>query len=123
MENLLHENLKLTYIEWVDTIGDGDNGWKNEDQTDDFFEREDNIVREVGFLWYEDDDYLYLVGKYMPSLNETLSAHRTKVPKAWILKRQAYRYKPTRDFRREEKDDLEEKTVKAIKNALSKKED
>lgn len=122
MQNLLHENLKLVFIEWVDTIGDPDNGWKNEDQTEDFFEREDNVVRETGFLWAEDDDYVYLVGKYMPSTGECLSAHRTKIPKAWILSRKAFRYKPTRDFKREENDDLNEKTVKAIKMALEKDE-
>jgi len=120
VENLLHENLKLIYIEWVDTVGDPDNGWKTEDQTDEFFEREDNIVRETGFLWYEDKDYLYLVGKYMPSFNEVLSAHRTKVPKKWILKRFEFKYVPSRDFIKEDHDDLEEKIVKNIKKALDK---
>jgi hypothetical protein len=122
MDNFLHENLRLVYLEWVDTIGDPDNGWKMEDETDEFFDREDNIVRETGFLWYEDKDYVYLVGKYMPSLVETLSSHRTKIPKKWILKRQEFKYKPSRDFKREEEDDLEEKAVKAIKKALNKDE-
>jgi hypothetical protein len=121
MENFLHENLKLVYVEWIDTIGDGNNGWKNEDQTDEFFERDDNIVRETGFIWYEDNDYLYLVGKYMPSNDECLSAHRTKIPKAWIQKREIFEYTPTRDLFKEE-EELEEKTVKAIKKALEYKE-
>ena len=122
MQNFLHENLKLTYVEWVDTIGDGDNGWKSEELSDEFFERDDNIVREVGFLWSEDDDYLYLVGKYMPSYTESLSAHRTKIPKAWILKRQTYKYKPTKDFKRDEFEDIDDKAVKAIKKAFNKED-
>lgn len=123
MENFLHENLKLIYVEWIDTIGDGDNGWKSEDMTDEFFERDDNIVRETGFLWYEDKNYLYLVGKYMPSRTEALSAHRTKIPKAWIQTRQILKYKPTKDFFKEEFDDLGEKTVKAIQRAFNKEKD
>lgn len=80
------DDLKLVYVEWVDTIGDPDNGWKDEEGSDDFFERDDNIVRESGFIWCEDDDYICLVGKYMPSIYNTLSAYRTKIPKKWILK-------------------------------------
>jgi len=98
MQNLLHEKLKLVYIEWVDTIGDPDNGWKSEDDSDSFFDREDNIVRETGFVWAEDTDYICLVGKYMPSLDLVLSAHRTKIPKRWILKRVEFEYVPTMDF-------------------------
>jgi hypothetical protein len=108
MENLLHENLKLVYIEWVDTIGDSNNGWKTERGTDSFFGRRDNIVREAGFVWAEDEDYICLVGKYMPSWEEVFSAHRTKIPKRWILKREEYDYTPNPDFIEEEPDDLEE---------------
>ena len=79
---------EIIYIEWVDTIGDPEQGWKDSDSTDDFFSREDNVVREVGFVWDEDENYLCLVGKYMPSEESSvLTAHRTKIPKAWIIKR------------------------------------
>lgn len=82
-------NLKPVYIEWVDTIGDPETNWKNQEDTDDFFDREDNVVKEVGFIWTENEDYLCLVGKYMPSddISVTLSSGRTKIPKKWILKR------------------------------------
>lgn len=81
-------NLKPVYIEWVDTIGDPETNWKNQEDTDDFFDREDNVVKEVGFIWSENEDYLCLVGKYMPSddISVTLSSGRTKIPKKWIIK-------------------------------------
>ena len=121
MQNFLHENLRLLYIEWVDTIGDSTNVWKGENDTDEFFEREDNIVRETGFLWSEDDDYIYLVGKYMPSGYEVLSAHRTKIPKRWILTRQEYQYNPSRDIIKEEREYLEGKAEIAISSVLNNK--
>jgi len=92
---LFHEDLVLVYVEWVDTIGDTDNGWKSEEDAEEFFERDDNIVRETGFIYAEDKDYLYLVGKYMPAADNNLTAHRTKLPKKWILKRIEFKYKPT----------------------------
>jgi hypothetical protein len=81
------------YIEWVDTIGDPDGGWKDTEGTDDFFERNDNIVRELGFVWDEDDDFICLISKWMPSDDIPITAGRTKIPKKWIIKRQSLRIK------------------------------
>ena len=79
--------LKPVYIEWVDTIGDPQNNWKDKNDTDEFFDRDDNIVKEVGFIWNEDDNYINLISKYMPSddIFITLTSGRTKIPKKWIL--------------------------------------
>jgi hypothetical protein len=121
MENLLGEKLKLVYLEWIDTIGDSDNGWKCQEDTDSFFERDDNIVRETGFLWGEDADFVYLVGKYMPSPENILSAHRTKIPKKWILTFQVLDYVPFADPISYIGMDLEEKAICAIKKALTDK--
>jgi hypothetical protein len=96
VQNFFHKDLELIYVEWVDTIGDPDSGWKNEEDSEEFFEREDNIVRETGFVFSEDKDYLYLIGKYMPGRENNLSAHRTKIPKRWILRRTTFSYKPTK---------------------------
>ena len=79
--------MKLVYIQWVDTIGDPESGWKDEEGTADFFERTDNVVHETGFVHSEDKDYLNLVSKYMPSDECQLTAGRTKIPKKWILQR------------------------------------
>ncbi len=79
-----------TYIKWVDTITDSDDYWKTVEQTNDFFDRTDNIVHEVGFIWNEDEDFLYLISKYLPSEeddNLTLTSGRSKIPKKWILER------------------------------------
>ena len=121
MDNLLGENLRLIYIEWVDTIGDPDNGWKDEDDTEAFFERDDNIVRECGFLYNEDDEYIYFVGKYMPSIQSPVTtAHRTKIPKRWILTRQEFEYEPTKDYIKmlleEYHEDIKDKAINLLKN-------
>jgi hypothetical protein len=77
----------LIFIKWVDVCGDPEHGWKDENSTVEFFERKDNIVKEVGFVFSEDDDYINLIGAYMPSDDIGLTRHRTKIPKKWILKR------------------------------------
>jgi hypothetical protein len=99
IQNFLHEDLKLVYIEWIDAIQDSDTDWLNEELTDEFFERDDNVVRETGFIWSEDKEYIYLVGKYMPGLNRTLSSNRSKIPKNWIINRIDLGYDPSFDPR------------------------
>lgn len=86
------DNLKLVYIEWRDVASDNENIWKDETNTSLFFEREDNLVKETGFVWSEDDDNLYLVVRYMPG-DCILSAGRTIIPKAWIKNRQELKIK------------------------------
>jgi hypothetical protein len=84
------ETLKLVYIEWVDTVADPENGWKDEENTHDFFDREDNLVRETGFVFKEDEEYVCLVSRHMPTDEPnsfSLTGGRTKIPKLWIKKR------------------------------------
>jgi hypothetical protein len=78
--------LEAVYIKWVDTVGDPENGWKDAEQTNEFFGRDDNVVEEVGFVWYEDDDYVNLCGGWMPG-EAPLTKHRTKIPKKWVILR------------------------------------
>lgn len=87
------DRLTPVYIKWVDTISDSDDFWKNTDQTNDFFERQDNIVHEVGFIWSEDEEFICLISKYFPSEDEevTLTCGRTKIPKKWILERKDFK--------------------------------
>lgn len=87
IQNLTFDKLEMIYVEWVDIVGDPQNGWKDDVDSDKFFEREDNLVKEVGFLWAENDEYIYLVGKYMPG-DVYLSAHRTIIPKGCIKYRE-----------------------------------
>jgi hypothetical protein len=89
----MNNQLLLAFVKWVDTIGDPDTAWKNKEDTSDFFERDDNIVYEVGFVWSEDDDYLCLVSKYLPAIDDelTLTSGRTKIPKKWILERKDFK--------------------------------
>ena len=83
--------LEIVFIKWVDTISDPESVWKNKEDTDDFFERDDNVVEEVGFVWSEDDDYIHLVDSWMPG-EIPMSIHRMKIPKRWILKRKLLGY-------------------------------
>ena len=86
------KKLPLLYLEWVDAVADPENNWKDPDGTDEFFDRKDNMVRETGFLWHEDDDFVCLISKWMPSDDVPITAGRTKIPKRWILKRQKIKY-------------------------------
>lgn len=78
--------LDLIFVKWVDTIADPEAGWKDAESTDEFFERDDNIVHELGFLWDENDDYLFLISSWMPG-DVPITRNRTKIPKRWILSR------------------------------------
>lgn len=78
--------LKAVYIQWQDVIGDPDKGWKDKEDTDTFFNRTDNLVDEIGFIWKEDKDYLCLCGGYMDG-EIPLTRHRTKIPRSWVTKR------------------------------------
>jgi hypothetical protein len=79
--------MDVVYVKWVDTVTDHD-VWKAEEATNDFFDRTDNVVHQVGYLYRDDEDYLCLVSAYMPSddIGEELTMQRTKIPKKWILK-------------------------------------
>jgi hypothetical protein len=86
--------LKAAYIEWIDTIADPENGWKDTEMTGEFFDRQDNIVRQVGFIFHEDEDFIGLVSGYMPSDEEVpIYMMRIKIPKKWILKRKNIKIK------------------------------
>lgn len=78
--------MEVVFIKWVDTIGDPEQGWKDPEDTNDFFDRDDNVAEEVGFVWHEDDDYLCLVSSWMPG-DTPITRNRTKIPKKWILER------------------------------------
>ena len=81
------KKLKRVYIEWVDTIADPESGWKDIEGNDDFFDREDNLVKQIGFIYSETKHYLCLVSMYMPSNEMPIFGMRIKIPKKWIIKR------------------------------------
>ena len=83
--------MKLVYIKWADAVGDPEGGWKDPDSTAEFFERTDNVCHEVGFIHSEDKDYINLVSGFMPG-DIPLTHHRMKIPKRWVIKREALDY-------------------------------
>ena len=78
--------MNIVYIKWIDTIVDSDVGWKSDEDTDDFFSRDDNVAEDVGFVWSEDKDFIHLIGG-MINGDIPLTHHRSKIPKKWILER------------------------------------
>jgi hypothetical protein len=88
------EQFDLVYVEWVDVVSDPENGWCDPERTDEFFDRDDMVVKEVGFVWKETEHFLCLLSRYMPSDDVTVTGHRTKIPKAWILYRENIVIKP-----------------------------
>ena len=77
---------KCVYIEWIDTVSDPETAWKSVDETEEFFDRTDNVAKEVGFVFSEDEDYINIVSCYMPGNDIDLTRNRTKIPKRWITK-------------------------------------
>jgi len=83
----MSKKLKAIYVEWVDTVADPENGWKDSEACYDFFDRKDNVCKQVGFIFNENKKYLCLVSMYMPSSELHIFGMRIKIPKKWILKR------------------------------------
>jgi hypothetical protein len=106
----MEKHFKLVFVTWCDCVGDPEHIWKNMDQTCEFFERKDNVVCEAGFVFSEDDDFLNLTSRYMPSDEETLtSGARTKIPKKWILSRvELDQYVPKLDIQKDPEEDHDE---------------
>jgi len=85
----------MIWVHWVDAVGDPENGWKDQERTDEFFDRRDNHGYEVGFLWHEDDEYLDMISGLMPG-EDNMTHHRFKLPKAWIVERKELTFKKTK---------------------------
>jgi len=83
--------LPIIYIEWFDTVSDSENKWKSTEDTNNFFNEVSNVITEVGFLWKEDEEYLYLISRYIDGDN-VMTAQRVKIPKAWIKVKQIIKY-------------------------------
>ena len=76
--------MDVVFVKWADTVGDSENMWKDIESSSEFFDRDDNIAEEVGFVLAEDDENLCLCSGWMPG-DVPITRNRTKIPKRCII--------------------------------------
>ena len=74
--------MKLIYIEWIDAMAD-DIGWKALEDALNWGENVYCMVKELGFVVDDADDYLLLASK----VNGDMISGLMKIPKKYITKR------------------------------------
>lgn len=77
------------YIEWCDAIADNSR-WMSLQEAKDWGNNEDWIIKQVGFLLVETDEYLLLANKINPHRDTEVDLKvdsLLKLPKTWIRKR------------------------------------
>ena len=85
--------MKLIYIEWEDACshaGSAKTGsWLSEDESNDWAENTEWIVRQSGFIIKETKRYLTIAGMMEPGGDNhyAMFGHLQKIPKSWIRKR------------------------------------
>jgi len=85
-ELVFNKKMELYYIEWVDAIAN--TGWMSEGETDDWFKTQSMIVKQVGWIVYEDDECIGMIGR----LSEWDGGVKEygqlqKIPTTWIKKK------------------------------------
>lgn len=75
----------LIYIEWCDAASYGNGTWQDVDELKAWARGEDSwLVREVGFVVEETDDYILMVSQIS---DNGKVGNAMKIPKGWIRKR------------------------------------
>jgi len=80
--------MNLVYVEWIDACGPTSTGWLLPDQIDAFVGHE-WLVKDIGFIYKESEDYICLVGGFTEEDDVyTATYHRiVSIPKSTIRKR------------------------------------
>lgn len=81
--------MKAIYIEWADAFSNYES-WVELEDAKEWADNEDWIVKQVGFVLKETDEYLLLATKLNPHKNtgDTTNVSGVfKLPKTWIRKR------------------------------------
>ena len=78
---------KLEYIEWCDACSQSD--WKSYGQSLKWGKEVEWVIRQVGWILDETDEYILISDKYsMENLHEeAMFNDLMKIPKTWIRKR------------------------------------
>jgi len=74
---------KILYIEWCDAISKIDDAWTDLEDSLEWGEEAEWIVKEVGFVLKETKQYILLASRH----SEGQYGGLFKIPKPWILKR------------------------------------
>lgn len=72
----------LVYVEWIDIVAT-DGGWHSTDELEDWIQNEECVVRQVGFLYRQTDDYIVLVDSYFDEYNV---GYAVKIPMGCVKK-------------------------------------
>lgn len=80
--------MKLIYLEWADAISSGC-VWITKDELEDWLDTSEWIIKQVGFVLKETDEFILLASHYKPEdkWGEEQYGHLQKIPKTWIRKR------------------------------------
>ena len=79
---LLDKKMKLLYLEWEDAIA---NSQWNDDREIEDFAKEVAIIKQVGWVYREDEKYIILVGRIDVRGGENnCYGNLQKIPKTWI---------------------------------------
>lgn len=75
------EERKIVLVEWED-ICSTDSGWRSEEDALEWSDGANSIVRQIGFLLSQDEDYLTLTCSYLPGME--LIGTTIRIPKPTI---------------------------------------
>ena len=81
--------MKLIYIEWCDAINDTPS-WMSMSDAFQWADNEDWVIKQVGFLLKETEEYLLICSKINPHCHtedEVRVDSLLKLPKTWVRKR------------------------------------
>ena len=80
------DKMDLYYFEWEDAIAN--TGWMHKESAEDWFENQTMIVKQVGWLAVEEENYLGIVSRLSTwDPGETEYGQLQKIPKTWIRKK------------------------------------
>ncbi len=79
--NTKQEEYKFTELHWIDIIAT-DSGWRTKEDLDHWIEEEVNLVKQVGYVYYEDKNYIVLIDSY---IDDTTIGYAIKIPKACVI--------------------------------------
>lgn len=85
--------MKAVYIEWCDAITN-ENSWLSKSEAIEWAESKNWIVKHLGFIVKETDEYILIAGEIGGMTSEDpLLGNVTKIPKTWIKSRKDLKIK------------------------------
>ncbi len=83
----MNNSKHLYFVEWQDAIT-MPSGWYEKDVCKQWGKSESWLIKQVGYLIDENENYILLATKFNPQQNgENKFSEITKIPKSWVTKR------------------------------------